>query len=90
MDLAIGEDDSRLGGILNRPLRLPVLACDAAYRAAQMIAGQVLHILDLEGLDVQIVQLQESDCVLDVESHDGKGTHEVLPFLEGAGFGGVV
>lgn len=106
VDFAIGEDDSRLGSILDGELSSPILACDASYSAAQMIAAQILDVLDFERLDVEVVQFQHRDGILDIESlsrrsartkfraalrsHQRECTHEVLPLLERARISGMV
>lgn len=89
MDLGIGEHDPGTGGILDGELSLAVLAGDAADGAGEVVAGEGLDVLDLEGLDVEVVEAEEGDGVVDVEA-EGEGAHEVLALLQGAGVGGVL
>ena len=88
MNSRIGNDNSSPGGILNGKSRLTVLPGHASDGTGQVIAAQELHVRDLEGLEVQIVQSQERDRVLHLKAQH-EGGNEIGTFLEGTGIEGV-
>lgn len=88
MDLAVREHDPRLARVLDRKLGLAVFPRYPPDRPAQMLAVQRLHVFDLEGLDVEIVEPQQGDGVVDVEA-EREGADEVLAFLQRVGRGCV-
>ena len=47
---------------------LTVLAGDAANGAGQMVAVEGLDVLDLEGLDVEVVESEQGDGIVDIEA----------------------
>lgn len=84
MHLAIRQHHSGTTCILNGEFRLAVFPGYSSYGAAEMVAGQRLDVLDLKGLDVQVVESQEGDGVVGVEA-EGEGAQEVFATLEGGG-----
>ena len=88
MYLAVRQHDPRPARILNREAGLAVVARDPADRAREVLAVQRLHVADLKGLDVEIVEPEEGDGVVDVEA-EAYRAEEVVALLEGFG-GGVV
>ena len=83
----IRQHNPRPARILNRKLGLPVLARNAPHRATQVLPVQLLHVLDLERLDVQVVEAEQGDGVVEVEA-EGVGGEEVGALLDGVGVGG--
>ncbi len=88
MHLAIRQHHPRPRRILNRKLGLPILPRYPPDRPPQMLSLQRLDVLDLEGLDVEVIQPQEGDGIVDVEAQR-EGFEEVFALLEGVWAGGV-
>lgn len=82
--LLVGEHDSRPAGVLDRKLCLSILSCYAADCSAHVLAVEGLDVLDLEGLDVEVVETEERDSVVDVKSECESG-NEVGALLQRAG-----
>lgn len=64
VDLGIGEHDSRSAGVLNGEFSLAVFACNTADCATHVFALEGFDVFDFEGLDVEIVESEEGDCLL--------------------------
>lgn len=73
MNLAVSNNNTTSGGILDSILGLSLLSAYSSDASAQVIAMKRLHILYLESLEIQVVQSQDSYCVLDL-----KAKHECL------------
>jgi hypothetical protein len=84
VDLLVGQDDAGAARVLDGELCLPVLAGNAADGAAHVLALQGLDVLDLKGLDVQVVEAQQGDGVVDVEAQR-EGLDKVLALLQRVG-----
>jgi len=77
------KNDAGLCRVLNRKLGLAVFSCNTADGAAQSILTESLaDVLDVEGLNVEGVEAEESDGVVDVETH-GESRDEIGAHLEG-------
>lgn len=81
MDLGVGQDDPRLGRVLDRELGPSVLPGDAAYGPGQMVALQGFDILDLKGVEEEIVQPEHGQGVVHVEAED-EGLDKVRGLLD--------
>lgn len=68
MNLLVRQHNTCATRVLNRELCFTVFAGDAADGAPHVLALQGLHVLDLEGLDVEVVEAEEGDGVVDVET----------------------
>lgn len=64
MNIRFCEDDSSFAGVLDSEFRLSVLSGNTTNRTRQVIAVQGLHILDLEGVQVQVIQTKQCSGVL--------------------------
>mmetsp|Transcript_81812 Transcript_81812/g.227849 ORF Transcript_81812/g.227849 Transcript_81812/m.227849 type:complete len:266 (+) Transcript_81812:217-1014(+) len=83
MDLLLAERNPGSCRILDGVLRLAVLACDAADASGQVVPLEALDVLDLEGLNEEVVQAQEGHRVSLVEAKH-EGLHVVGGLLQGA------
>ena len=70
MDLVIGQHNSGLGHVLNSVLGPAPLASHPANSSGEMVPLQSLHILDLEAVDEEIVEPDESQSVFNFEAKD--------------------
>ena len=68
MYLLIGQHNPRPARILNRELRLTIFPRYPSHRSTQVLAIKLLHILHFVALDLQVVQTEECDGVVEVES----------------------
>lgn len=64
-NLRLGQHDSCLAGVLDSELCLSVLSCNTTNGTGQVVAVQGLDILDLEGIQVQIIQTKQSGGILE-------------------------
>lgn len=64
MNIRFCEDDSGFAGVLDGEFRLSVLSGNTTNGTRQVIAVQGLHILDLEGVQVQVIQTKQCSGVL--------------------------
>ena len=65
MDLCLCEDDTGPGGVLDRE---PGSTCVTGYTtdgSGEMVAVEGLDVLDLKGVDVEVVHTEQSDSVLE-------------------------
>lgn len=77
------KNDTSLCRVLDGKLGLAVLSCNTTDSTAQSILTESLaDVLDVEGLNVEGVQAEESDGVVDVETH-GESRDEIGAHLEG-------
>lgn len=81
VDLLVGDDDPGAGAVLDGELGLSPFAGEPADGPLLVLAAQRLHVLDLEGLDVEVVQAEEGDRVCHVEA-EHEGVHEVSALLQ--------
>ncbi len=72
----------------HRKSRPSIFACNSSNRSGQIITLQRLNVLNLEGVDKEIVHSEEGDGVVCIES-EGKRFDKVGAFLEHTLFGGV-
>lgn len=89
VNFGIRHHDSSSGGVFDGELRFPVFSGDSADRSRQIGTRQTLHIGDVEGVDVKIIDTQEGNGVFESEAHH-EGSQEILSLLNGAGVGGVL
>ena len=62
VDLSVGQDDPRLGGVLNRKLGPTVLSSHTTNSTRQMVTFQCLDICDLETARSYVVNKSLSFC----------------------------
>ena len=86
--LAVRQHDPRLARVLNRKLGLPVVARDPADCAREVLAVQRLHVTNLKGLDVEVVEPEEGDGVVDVEA-EAYRAQKVVALLKSFSWGVV-
>ncbi len=60
----VGEDDPRAARVLNRCPSLAGASCETADGARKMVTVQVLHLFDLECVDVNVLETEEDEGVL--------------------------
>ena len=89
VDLLVGHDDSRASGVLNRILRLAILARDSTKGSGEVVPMEHLHVSHHEGVDVEVVQTEQGYCILKLEAHH-ECLHEILAFLNSPEIVGTV
>mmetsp|Transcript_33363 Transcript_33363/g.80694 ORF Transcript_33363/g.80694 Transcript_33363/m.80694 type:complete len:236 (+) Transcript_33363:161-868(+) len=77
----VGDNNPSPCRIFYGKARLTILTRHAANRSREMITPQYLHVSDLEGFDVQIIQTEQCNGILRFESHH-EGPDEVGALLQ--------
>ena len=85
----LGDDDSCAGCVLDSELCLALLSTNTADASAQVVSVKGLDVFDLERLKVQVVQSEDSDSVLQVETKH-EALEEVSALLDGSDVLGVL
>ena len=83
VNFCLRDHDPRPRRILNGELRLAFLTADTTDTARQVIAMQCLDILDLEGLEVEVIQTQHGHAILQVKA-EHEALEEVGSLLDGS------
>lgn len=72
MYLTVGNHDSRIGRVFYRELGFSFLSGNSRNGSGQMLAVQHLHVFDLKGLQVNIIETKHGDAVVQREAkHEG-------------------
>ena len=81
MDLVVGQHDPGLGHVLNGVLGPASLACYPANSSGEMVPLQGLHVLDLEAVDEEVIEPDESERIFNFEAKD-KSPDKVCSLLQ--------
>lgn len=76
MNLTVSNNDSRVGRVFYRELCFSLLSGNSRNGSGQMLAVQHLHVFDLKGLQVNIIETKHGDAVVQREAQ-----HESLQKL---------
>ena len=84
VNLRVCQNDTSSTGILNSKLGLSILSSNSTDSTGLTVTMHRPHVLDLEGLDVKIVETEEGNGIVHIESKS-ESLHKVLAFLQSAG-----